>query len=75
MPIEIKELHIKLTVNPQATEPGSPGAGGGSENQAKQGNKTEELVATCVEKVMEILHNKMQKHSLMRLLRDLILML
>jgi len=62
MPIEIRELHIKVSVtNPQAW-PSAPGAGpsGGAGNDST-GNNKEEIVAACVEKVMEILHNKTER--------------
>ncbi|SEI84885.1 hypothetical protein SAMN05192553_101526 [Cyclobacterium xiamenense] len=47
MPIEIKELHIKIHVD----EPGKKNSG--------KGAGKEELVALCVEQVMELL--KLQK--------------
>jgi len=62
MPIEIRELHIKVSVTtPQAgtSAPGAGSSGGGSNDSA--GNNKEELVAACVEKVMEILHNKTER--------------
>jgi len=61
MPIEIRELHIKVSVtSPQAGQ-SAPGAGssGGGSNTA--GINKEEIVAACVEKVMEILHNKTER--------------
>ncbi len=61
MPIEIRELHIKVAVTG-----GGPGAGGaaaqpsgaadGAGEQAQQA-----LVAECVEQVLRILQNKMER--------------
>jgi len=62
MPIEIRELHIKVSVtSPQAGQSaqGAGSSGGGSNNNA--GTNKEEIVAACVEKVMEILHNKTER--------------
>ena len=62
MPIEIRELHIKVSfTTPQAGQsaPGAGSSGGGSNDSA--GNNKEELVAACVEKVMKILHNKTER--------------
>jgi len=62
MPIEIRELHIKVSVTaPQAGQsaPGTGSSGGGGNNTA--GNDKEAIVAACVEKVMEILHNKTER--------------
>ena len=62
MPIEIRELHIKVSVTtPQSgqSSPGTGSSGGGSNNNA--GINKEEIVAACVEKVMEILHNKTER--------------
>jgi len=62
MPIEIRELHIKVSVtNPQSGQP-APGAepSGGGSNESND-NSMEKIVAACVEKVMEILHNKTER--------------
>jgi len=62
MPIEIRELHIKVSVTTPQSGQSSPGTGssdGGSNNTA--GINKEEIVAACVEKVMEILHNKTER--------------
>jgi hypothetical protein len=63
MPIEIRELHIKVSVtSPEATQ-GSTGttSPGGRSNSYTGGNNNEEIVAACVEKVMEILQNKRER--------------
>jgi len=61
MPIEIRELHIKVSVTTPQSGQSSPGTGssGGGSNTA--GINKEEIVAACVEKVMEILHNKTER--------------
>ena len=64
MPIEIKELHIRVSVNTGANkqQPGSrtasgADADGGSENS----DAKEAIVAECVEQVLHILQNKMER--------------
>jgi hypothetical protein len=49
MPIEIKELHIKINV-----DEGQEGAGRSGSSNVDQ-NKTDKIIAACVEQVMEIL--------------------
>jgi len=62
MPIEIKELHIRVSVNaPQdeqsaGAQPAAPPAGGGGHESDK-----EAIVAECVEQVLEILQNKAER--------------
>jgi len=55
MPIEIRELIIKATVVPES-------GGGGAAAPAAAGNNgaspNEELIRTCVEKVLEIIKEK-----------------
>ena len=59
MPIEIKELHIRVAVNaPQAgapapATPAAPSGGGAADRQA--------LVAECVEQVLRILQQKQER--------------
>jgi len=62
MPIEIRELHIKVSVTTPQSGQSAAGAGssGGGSNDTAGINK-EEIVAACVEKVMEILHNKTER--------------
>ncbi|MGD7035305.1 DUF5908 family protein [Methylotuvimicrobium buryatense] len=62
MPIEIKELHIKVTVNPPEEgnlrqEPGNAGRGGAAGNPIDQ----DALIAECVEQVLQILQNKTER--------------
>lgn len=62
MPIEIKELHIRVSVNPptngkpagERTPSGVVGSMAGEEAK-------EALMAECVEMVLQILHNKMER--------------
>lgn len=58
MPIEIKELHIRVSVSaPAGNKPaGAPGAAPGAEGQARQ-----TLVAECVEQVLEILRDQKER--------------
>jgi len=58
VPIEIKELHIRVSVNaPAAGMPaGAPGPAQGAE-----GGSTEALVAECVERVVEILRDREER--------------
>ena len=57
MPIEIKELHIKVTVNAPAggTAPAAPAPAGGTPADK------EALVAECVEQVLLILQQKQER--------------
>ncbi|MVM33498.1 hypothetical protein GO755_25905 [Spirosoma sp. HMF4905] len=62
MPIEIRELHIRVTVN-------APSAGGGATAQpASQppasggsGEDKDALIAECVEQVLQILQEKQER--------------
>lgn len=62
MPIEIKELHIKVNVNPPPNgptapvtpQPASPIGGGGSQGK-------DEIIADCVEQVLQILQQKNER--------------
>ena len=63
MPIEIKELHIRVSVN---TTPGGQPAGqqvmaGGNSNKAGSGAEHDALIAECVEQVLQILQNKTER--------------
>ena len=65
MPIQIRELHIKVAVNEPAETPGSapvrstppPGGAQGQMNEAQR----EQLIAECVEQVMNILRGKSER--------------
>ena len=58
MPIEIKELHIRVSVNaPAGSKPaGAPGPAPGAEGDARQA-----LVADCVEQVLEVLRDQRER--------------
>lgn len=62
MPIEIKELHIRVAVNVpensggQASQPSSPSLAGGGSAADK-----ESVVAECVEQVLQILQDKRER--------------
>jgi len=51
MPIEIKELHIKINVNEGASA--SSGGGGGS--------SSDDATAQCIEQVMEVLKQQKER--------------
>jgi len=60
MPLQIKEVHINLTVNTNqnqsASEQGNAVSGSVNSPSANKGD----LIAECVEQVMEILKEKME---------------
>lgn len=58
MPVEIKELHIRVSVNaPAGAKPaGAPGPEPGAEADARQA-----LVAECVEQVMQVLRDQRER--------------
>lgn len=60
MPIEIKELHIKATINQPAGQQ-SAGSAGPASGQATSPADTDKLVAECVEKVLEILKQRNER--------------
>ncbi|WP_303924289.1 DUF5908 family protein [Draconibacterium sediminis] len=53
MPIEIKELHIKINVSGDSGQPRS----GGSDMESSK----EKIIEACVEQVMEILSKKEER--------------
>jgi hypothetical protein len=57
MPVEIKELVIKATVEPNA----GTGEGDGASSVGRNSTPGEELIKTCVEKVLEILKEKNER--------------
>ncbi|WP_340112892.1 DUF5908 family protein [Maribellus mangrovi] len=54
MPIEIKELHIKINVSSEPEQRQSSGVGEGD-------NSKEKIIEACVEQVMEILSKKEER--------------
>ena len=62
MPIEIRELHIRVSVTTPAAANPSPGSSSpGQGGEDARGNNKEEIIASCVEKVMEILQTKTER--------------
>jgi hypothetical protein len=59
MPIEIRELNIRVSVNQSPAEQDS-NAGGGSKGGGGGGDK-DEIIAECVEQILEILKNKNER--------------
>lgn len=62
MPIEIRELHIRVAVNAApAPAPGNPPSGARPTPAAGQTPDKDALVAECVEQVLEILRNREER--------------
>lgn len=65
MPIEIKELHIRVSVNAAAggQQPGvrTASVGGGAGSGSEGGDAKDAIVAECVEQVLHILQGKMER--------------
>jgi hypothetical protein len=64
MPIEIRELHIRMNVTPGAGDPGGGaqrGAGGERAPETEDRAANDELVTQCVEQVMELLRNRTER--------------
>lgn len=62
MPVEIRELHIKVTVNESGTPDNNRNSVSrrsteGSENETAR----EELVAECIEAMVKIMENKRER--------------
>lgn len=57
MPIEIRELVIKATVT-QDTDPGALSANTSNNNDVSE---KEEIISTCVNKILDILKEKMER--------------
>lgn len=58
MPIEIKELHIRVSVSPPEGERAPAGSGGRS---GENGDTQKQLVAECVEQVMQVLRDQRER--------------
>lgn len=61
MPIEIKELHIHVTVNASTGAQTPAGGQAASGAGADKADDTDAIVAECVEQVLQILQNKMER--------------
>ena len=57
MPIEVRELHIKVAVTAPAGGPGQPAGA----PQAPGASAPDAIVAECVEQVLRILQNRMER--------------
>ena len=60
MPIEIKELQIKINVSESSAGETSSGGGVTNTNNESIGDK-ELIIQECVDKVLEILRNKVER--------------
>ena len=60
MPIEIKELHVKIAVTPPGAN-SAPGAASPTGGDRKPGAGGDDVVAECVEQVLQILENKRER--------------
>ncbi len=58
MPVEIKELHIRVTVNAAEGTSSNQQAPGSAKNSDAD---RQTLIAECVEQVLDILHNKSER--------------
>ena len=64
MPIEIKELHIRVTVNaaPGEQPASSQTPAQGTDNTSSDGDSDKDaIIAECVEQVLHILQQKMER--------------
>lgn len=60
MPLQIRELHVRVTVSPGEGDTGSVAAPQSSGPQDSQLPDKQMLIAECVEQVMELLNEKME---------------
>jgi hypothetical protein len=61
MPIEIRELNIRVSVNQSPAEQDSNAGGGGGSKGGGGGGDKDEIIAECVEQILEILKNKNER--------------
>jgi hypothetical protein len=61
MPVEIRELNIRVSVNQSPAEQDSKGGGGGGGQQGGGGADKDQIIAECVEQIMEIMKNKNER--------------
>lgn len=59
MPIEIRELHINVTVNSEGTQ--KPAGAGTAASKGFARVDQDALVAECVEQVLKIIHDKVER--------------
>lgn len=60
MPIEIRELNIRIHVNENQQEQDPAAGQSGNSSSAGTADK-DELIADCIEKIMELLKNKQER--------------
>ena len=58
MPIEIRELYIRVSVTPPA---GGAPAGAPGRDHGAAGDAHQALVAECVEQVLQVLHDRKER--------------
>ena len=58
MPLEIRELHIKVSVNQPTGGAAAAAAPGGKDDAA---DAKEEVIQQCVEEVLEIINHKKER--------------
>lgn len=61
MPIEIKELHIRVTVNAPGGGATPPPSGATTSANSPNTPGKEDLIAECVEQVLQILQDKHER--------------
>lgn len=65
MPIQIRELHIRVVVNAAESPPGSTPNTGGGGSQPPPADKADAdkdlIIAECMEQVMAVLRDKLEK--------------
>lgn len=61
MPIEIKELHIKVAVSPPKSEQPAAGAETDKPSSCDEKNDRQQLVSDCVEQILQILKEKSER--------------
>jgi hypothetical protein len=56
MPVEIKELHIRMAVSGKPPEPQT-----GAQQSSSSGGNADEIIEECVERVLQILQAKKER--------------
>ena len=61
MPLEIKELYIKVTVNQPSQGQQSGGGASAASGGAKADDDKEAIVSQCVDEILQIIDNKKER--------------
>ncbi|WP_442499427.1 DUF5908 family protein [Methylobacter sp. sgz302048] len=61
MPIEIKELHINVTIDATPQTPNAVGPAGGGAAVGNNEIDKDAIIAECVDQVLQILQNKKER--------------